>query len=356
MDEETLAWGGEQLPYHRTPEFSASIRECERMLKLACGAEPGARVMMLTASGTAAMEAALINLFAPGERVVVLNSGDFGRRFVEIAEMHDLRVTELRLAPGQPLRPEDLAACDATGCTGFVLNHHETSTGGRHDLSLVAAFCAARGLRLVVDAIGSFLADPLSAAACGIDALIVSTQKGLALPPGMSFVVLSAAAARRAREVPVRSYYFHFARYLDDIVRGQTPFTPAIGILRQLEQRLRRVLATGVDQTIAATAARAAEFSAGLDGLPLRGFAARPSNAVTALEPTDGRAPAEYVRRLAEEHGLVVCPNGGALRDRIFRVGHLGDLSAGDHQRLLRALTALARPRLSITPGILLQK
>ena len=342
MDTETCDEGGQQMVYHRTAEFSRRILRCEALLKEACGAAAADRVVMLTGSGTAAMEGAVLNLFSSGEKVLVVNGGDFGRRFAEIAALHGLAVEEAELAPGRPLTAEDLRPFESAGFTGLLVNHHETSTGTLMDLALLAGFCRAHGLLFVVDAIGSFLADPLDMAWSGIDALILSSQKALALPPGMSFVVLSARAVARVGTFAPCSYYLDFGRYLGDIRRGQTPFTPAVGILRQLERRLGAVLEAGVARQVAGVRALAQDFRAKLRGLPFRVFSASPSNAVTALEPLGGVPPAHYVSRLAEEFGLFVCPNGGALRDRIFRVGHLGRLTPADNTRLVAALRALA--------------
>jgi aspartate aminotransferase-like enzyme len=311
------------------------------MLQQACGATPDHRVMMLTGSGTAGMEAAVLNLFAPGERVLVVNSGDFGQRFVELAELHQLAVTEVKLGPGEQLTEEDLWPHDHGGFAGLLMNHHETSTGSLHDLTVVAQFCRGRKLLLVVDAISSFLADHLAVAATGIDALILSSQKALALPPGMSFVMLSPKAEQRVRSAPRRSFYFDFKSHLDNLPRGQTPFTPAVGVLGQLERRLERLLQRGVGVEIDGVRALALDVRGKIHGLPLRVFPVCPSNAVTALELSGGMAPAWLVGRLAAEFGLFVCPNGGPLGDRIFRVGHLGDLTAADNTRLVAALRSL---------------
>lgn len=343
LDEETLDAGREQMVHHRTSEHAARVLRCEEGLKAACGAESGARVLMLTASGTGAMEATLINLFDVSDKLIVVNSGECGNRFVEICRLHGFTVREVRLEPGRALREQDLAQVDAAGCAGLVLAHHETSTGSLHDLELAGRFCRGRGLILVVDAIGSFLADPVRQAACGIDALILSSQNGLALPPGMSFVVVSRLAAERARHIPCRSYYFAFARYLTEGLRGQTPFTPAVGILGQLEARLKRILARGVDRVVSETAALAADFRSRVNGMPFRMLPERPSNALTALQALDGRGPQHYVRRLAEGHRLFVSASPGALGQRVFRVGHLGDLSAEDNAQLARALAEISR-------------
>lgn len=342
LDPATREDGFQQMVYHRTPEFSRHVLRCEHLLKQACRAAADDRVMILTGSGTAAMEASVLNLFAPGDKVLVVDGGDFGHRFAEIAELHGLAVTTVRVAPGRQITAHDLAPHAGGGFAGLLINHHETSTGTLFDLGLVARFSRAHGLLLVVDAIGSFLADDVAMAEHGIDALIVSSQKALALPPGLSFVVLSRRAQERVAAVPRCSYYFDFRKHLADIVRGQTPFTPAVGIINQLERRLERLLERGVVHQIETVRARALDFRAWVRALPFALFSESPSNAVTALAPTDGNLPEDYVRRLADEHGVYVCPNGGALRDRIFRVGHLGAQSPTHHAQLQAALTDVA--------------
>ena len=185
----------------------------------------------------------------------------------------------------------------------------------------------------------------------GIDALLFSSQKALGLPPGRSFVILSERAAARARAARPRSYYLDFRRYLDDGARGQTPFTPAIGIVRQLEGRLRDILERGVDSVTDSIRALAEDFRGRLDGLPLRIFSESPSNAVTALEPLGGLAPEYFVRRL-QEHGCTVCPNGGPLGRRIFRVGHLGDLKPEDNAMLAAAMRAVVAEPVPLSAGV----
>ena len=342
MDEITRHCGSAQMVYHRTPDFSRRILNCERLLKQACVADEETRVVMVTGSGTAAMEAAVVNLFAPGENVIVVNGGDFGARFADIARLHAINVTEARVEPGCQITGSILQPLARSGFAGMLVNHHETSTGTLFDLALIARFCREHGMLLVVDAIGSFLADPVSMSEFGIDAMICSSQKALALPPGMSFVALGARAQRRVQQIPPRSYYFDFRRYLADIERGQTPFTPAVGILCQLERRLELLVANGLGRHIDNIRERAADFRGKIRDLPLRLFSNAPSNAVTALAPLDGRAPAYYVGRLAREHQIFICPNGGALKERILRVGHLGNLSRADNTRLAGAFRDLA--------------
>ncbi|MDP3178893.1 MAG: hypothetical protein Q8M76_13385, partial [Spirochaetaceae bacterium] len=125
--------------------------------------------------------------------------------------------------------------------------------------------------------------------------------------------------------------------------RGQTPFTPAVGVVLQLRERLASVSAVGAPALVARSAALARGFRDSISGLPFAIFPENPSNALTALTPTDGRSAYDIYLRLKSEYGLFVTPNGGALRDRVFRVGHMGNLSPGQLAELSRALGEVSR-------------
>lgn len=334
--------GSEQLPYFRTADFSETILRCESLLLSLLKAPAGFRVVTLTGSGTAAMEAAVINGFGAAEEILALNGGGFGERWGEICRHHRRPCHELKIEPGSAVAPRDLEPFASRHLAGFLVTHHETTTGQLHDLAPIYDFCRRHNMLLVVDAISSFLADPISLTETPADILILSSQKGMMLPPGLSFLVLSPRMIERIGRNRSPSYYLDLNRYLRDLDRGQTPFTPAIGVIRQMEAMLQRLSREGVEKRVARVARIAADFRKKIRHLPFSLFARTPSNAVTALEPKNGRPPSWYVDRLREK-SLYVCPNGGELGDRIFRVGHLGALQPKDNTRLVRAIQMVSR-------------
>lgn len=338
IPEEVRRVGSERLPYMRTAEFSALTFEVVDGLRQVVGTVGD--VLLLTASGTAAMEAAVLALFRPGDRVLVIVGGTFGRRFAEIGRIHQVSCDTLDLEPGRDLVLGEFADRVRGGSyAGVLVNAHETSTGALVDVEAMGRVLRGTSTLLVVDAIGTLCADPYRMDEWGVDATLFSTQKGLALPPGMAFVALGPRARERALSAPRRSLYLHLADYLKDGERGQTPYTVAVGLVLQLRERLRRLLAAGVEAEVAATRERAMRFRRGIEGLPVEVLPERPSNALTAVRLCTRAVTApEVVRRLAEEFGLVVAPNPEPLRERVFRVAHLGAQTDHDVESAILAL------------------
>lgn len=336
-DERIRAIGAEQVPYFRTPEFSAIMLENEkRMLKFSC-APQGARAVFLTGSGTASMEAVIMNTLTHEDRAIVVNGGSFGHRFVELLGIHDIPYTEIPLSVGQPLTEEMLEPLDGKGYTAFLVNVHETSTGVHYDMNLIGKFCRKNNLFLIVDAISSFLADTFDMTADGVDVMITGSQKALACPPGVSVIVLSPRALERVEHIDPHCMYFDLKLALKNGERGQTPFTPAVGILRQIHERLAEIEENGMEKEREKIAEGARYFREAIRDLPFEITSACMSNAVTPLHPKNANAY-DVFTELKDKYGIWVCPNGGELKDKIFRVGHIGAIDKADYDTLIAAL------------------
>lgn len=329
--------GAEQVPYFRTPEFSEIMKENENLMKKFVCAEKNARAVFITGSGTASMEAVVMNTFSEKDNVLIVNGGSFGQRFVQICQIHRVPYTEIKLRAGEVLTKEKLESYSGNGFTGFLVNVHETSTGVFYDIELISQFCKKNGLFLIVDAISSFIADPFNMEELDVDVMITGSQKALACPPGISIIVLSEKAVKRVEEMDVRSLYFDLKSALKNGERGQTPFTPAVGILRQINTRLKEIDAIGLDSEREKIKALAVDFRTKIKGLPLEIASQSLSNAVTPLHPLNVSAYDIFVC-LKDEYGIWVCPNGGDLAKKIFRVGHIGALTIEDNTKLIEAL------------------
>lgn len=337
-DEEVRKIGGEQVPYFRTPEFSAVMLENEKLMKKFAKAGENARVVFITGSGTASMEAAVMNVFDETDKVLVVNGGSFGHRFVELCQIHDVPYEEITLETGKALTKERLDAYDGKGFTGFLVNVHETSTGVHYDINMISEFCKKNGIFLVVDAISSFLADEFDMAELGVQVMITGSQKALACPPGVSVIVLSGEAVQRVESRNVKCMYLNLKSALKNGERGQTPFTPAVGTLRQINARLKEIEAAGgVESETQKIAALAQDFREKIKDLPFEIVSNSMSNAVTPLHPLNVSAYQVFTT-LKDEYGIWVCPNGGELADKFFRVGHIGALTKEDNTTLVNAL------------------
>ena len=337
MDEEIVKSAAQPVPYFRTQEFSSIILQNESLIgKFAC-IGIGYRTVFLTGSGTAAMEAAVINCFTPKDNVLVVNGGNFGQRFADICEIHGIPYIDLKLKYGEVLTEEHLKKYDNIDLSGFLINLHETSTGVLYDLELVSRFCKKKGVFLIVDAISSFLADEINVNNSGIDVLILGSQKALAVAPGISALVLSPKAIEKIQNGTIKSLYFNLKAALENGERGQTPYTPAVGILLQLNYRLKQIDTIGPEQVIAATKALAEDFRSRISKLPFSFFSSSMSNAATALV-TNKISAYKIFEILKNDYGIWVCPNGGELKERVFRVGHMGALSIKDNHILVEAL------------------
>jgi len=343
MYPEVLKVGGEQLPYFRTEDFSRIVLACDESLRRLADAPEGSRSVFLTCSGSGAMEAAVINLIDQNDRVLIINGGSFGERFCEICSDHGIPFDSLDVVPGRDFDPDRLASLDLRPYRALLVNAHETSTGALYDVGAIGGICSKAGLLFVVDGISSFLCDELHMDRMHIDLLITSSQKALGLAPGLSTVILSPRALEDLEARTPRTHYLSLKRHLSDMLRGQTPFTPAVGVILQMHARLQSLGAEGAGASVERCGALARHFRQAISALPFLPFAERPSNALTALSPADGRSAFDAFLELKDRFGLVVTPNGGPLRDRVFRVGHMGNLHEADLDRLIIALRSISK-------------
>ena len=331
------AIGAEQVPYFRTSEFSDVMFENERLIKKFAKASDDSKVVFLTSSGSGAMETAIMNTLTPNDKALVVNGGSFGHRFVELLELHHVPYTEIKLEHGKALKAEHLAPYEGQGYTAFLVNKHETSTGVHYDINLISNFCKRNNLFLIVDCISTFLADPFDMKELGADIMITGSQKALACPPGISVMVLSPNAISRVSSTKCVCQYFDLQIALKNMERGQTPWTPAVGILRQINARLKEIDANGgVEGEIARIGALATYFRDKIKGLPFEIVSESLSNAVTPLHPTTASAYDIFLK-IKDEYGMWVCPNGGDMKDIVFRVGHIGALTTDDYDKLIAA-------------------
>lgn len=339
-DERILSIGAQQVPYMRTAEFSELMLENEKMVLELTKAPENSKCVFITGSGTASMEAVVMSVLRTDDKVLVVNGGSFGQRFVNLCKLHEIPFEEIKLPAGTPLTEEDLKPYENSGLTAFLINIHETSTGVLYDMEMVSSFCKRNNLLFIADSISSFLCDPFDMEKLGVDVMITGSQKALACPPGVSLIVLDEKAVKRVYENPVKCMYLDLKVALENQKRGQTPCTPAVQILIQIHERLRLIQEEGgIEAEIRHISALAEDFRKKIQDLPLKTASPAMSNACTPVTPlTPGVSAYDIFLTLKDEYDITVCPNGGDLRDRIFRVGHMGHLTTEDNDKLVSAL------------------
>ena len=341
--EEVRAIGAEQVPYFRTAEFSATMLENEKYMLEYAKAPEGSKAVFMTCSSTGSMEAVVMNCFSKEDKVLVINGGNFGHRFVELCEIHEIPYVALELKYGKKLTKERLYEYDGQGFTGLLVNVDETSTAVLYDTMMIGEFCKKNNMFFVCDCVSSFLADPYNMAECGADVMITGSQKVLACSPGISIIVLAPRGVKRVQTSKVRTMYFDLKDALKNQERGQTPFTPAVGILLQINERLKEIQRNGgADVEVARVAAQAADFRERIKDMPFELVSESPANGVTSVHPTTANAYDIFLK-LKDEYGIWICPNGGDMKDTIFRVGHIGALTHEDNATLVDAFKDLQK-------------
>ena len=335
--------GADQVPYFRTTEFSRLMLENERLIKKFAHTTDDSRVVFMTCSGSGGMESAIMNCLTKDDKALVINGGSFGKRFVELLTLHEIPFTEIILEHGKALKPEHLAQYEGKNYTAFLLQKHETSTGVHFDMNLVSEFCKRNNCFLIVDAISTFLADSFDMASLDAGVMITGSQKALACPPGVAVMILAPSALKRIEKTKCCCQYLDLKLALKNQERGQTPWTPAVGVLRQINVRLKEIDAAGGEKKEIERTARLAQYFRNklkVYNLPFEIISESLSNALTPLHPTTQSAY-EIFLKIKDEYGMWICPNGGDMKDRIFRVGHIGCLTEADYDKLINAFVDL---------------
>lgn len=350
MDEETKKITAQNIPYFRTEEFSALMKENEALLCKFFDAPEKSRVIFMTGSGTASMEGGVMNFFDSSDKVLVVNGGSFGARLVELCQIHEIPFTEIKLEFGKSLKKSDLAEFENQGYTGFLVQLCETSSGVLYDMQMIGDFCQRNNIFLFVDAVSGFMADEFSMKKMHVNAAITGSQKALALPPSMSFTVMDTRAIERAQKINVKNLYFNYPLYLKNGERGQTPFTPAVATLIALNEKLNRIEKTGGIKNQNKIAKDRAEYFRGkIKNLPFEMFVdgKNASNCVTALRPKNPEVDAHHIFEIIkDEYKIWICPNGGEYSAKVFRVGHIGAIKNEEIDKLICAFEDLQKRNL----------
>ena len=327
---------------HRGPEFAQMQAEIVEALKVFLQTQND--VLLLTASGTGGLEAAVVNTLSPGDKVLSVSIGYFGERFRTIAQIYVADIVKLDIPQGQAADVNQVA--DALRAhpevKAVLVTHNETSTGVTNPLRELAQVIKAEGKLLLVDAISSAGCVPLATDAWGVDVLVTGSQKGWMAPPGLAFVSLSRAAWAANETATMPRFYFDLKRHKKAMTEGSTPWTPAVSVFYALQEGMRLLMAEGRENVLARHQRVADLTREGLKAMGLRLFADPQfaSNTVTSVYPPAGLNADDFRRQVKKAHNVVLAGAQGDLAGKVFRVGHLGYVHEADIAATLDAIRA----------------
>ncbi len=345
---------GRPMVNHRGREFAALIQRVTERLKEFYLTNQD--VMILSASGTGGMEAAVTSTLSPDDKVLAVSIGAFGDRFAAIADTYGAQVTALSYEWGQAVDPEDVrkALADDPDITAVLVTHNETSSGVTNPLEEIAKVVREADRLLLVDAVSSLGAIALDMDGWGLDVVVTGSQKGWMVPPGLAFVSLSERAWKANESARMPRFYLDLARHRDFSRKGQTPWTPAMSVFFGLDVALERMAVEGLESIHTRHARIGRMVREGVKALGLELLAADEryaSDTVTAARCPEGVEVAALRRMLEDEYGVIVAGGQGKLAGKIFRIGHLGLVSEDDIRHALDGL-AEALPRVGYSTPV----
>src|SRR4051794_37497923 len=322
--------GGRQMINHRGPEFAAMLARILDGMKPFFGTTSD--VAMLTCAGSGGLEAAVVNTLSPGDRVLGVSIGSFGDRFAKIASIYGADVTKIDVEWGQAADPRAVAGALRAnpGYRAVLLTHNETSTGVMNPIADLAAAVreASPETLILVDSVSGLGAVPFEMDAWGVDVVVTGSQKAWMAAPGLAMIAASQRGWVATETARMPRFYLDLRTHRASAASGETPFTPAISVVYQVDEGIRLMQAEGKDGIFARHEACAAASRAGLRAL---GFELLADDAVASKTVTAAKLPEGHdwkpFNAAIKAHGVILAGGQGKFAGKIFRLGHLGSVT-----------------------------
>ena len=340
--------------HHRTPEFRALFLKVLAQLKVFVGTKND--VLLLSCSGTGAMEASVSNLTSPGDKVLVLTAGKFGERWVGLAKAFGCEPDVVTAPYGETFDLDAVKAALKPEHRAVYLQATETSTAVRHDVEAIAKLVKETDALLVVDGITGLGTTHFDVDGWGIDVLIGGSQKAVMIPPGLAYLSVSEKAWAAMEKSKNPRYYFDLRKERKNATKGESAYTPAVALIAGLGAALDYIagqaggdLEKGRIALIDNAQVNAAATRAGLVALGFTLFApSAPAAAATAVAVPEGMDSGAVVKALKSRFALVTANGQGEMQGKIFRVAHLGFFDYLDTVALLGAMEHIAKDTLGL--------
>jgi aspartate aminotransferase-like enzyme len=326
--------------HHREPQFLDTLAEVRAGLKYLF--QTSGEVILLSASGTGAMEAAVANLFSTGDRALVISGGKFGERWAEICRTYGVEAVSLEVPWGEAVKPSDVADALARDASirGVCVQACETSTGAAHDVRALGEIVKAHShVVLIVDAVSALGAVDVRTDEWGLDAVVAGSQKAMMLPPGLAFVAMSDKAWQRAAQTNLPRYYFDLPKIRSELQQDDHPYTLPTSLVVALREALRAIRAEGLDHIFRRHRQLAEATRAGIRALGLALLAEKsPSDALTVVRVPEGIDGARIPKLFQELCHTTIVGGQDRLRGKVFRLAHMGYVDVFDVVTMLSAV------------------
>ncbi|MEA3368422.1 MAG: alanine--glyoxylate aminotransferase family protein [Planctomycetota bacterium] len=344
VPEETLLELARPMFHHRTAEYRAMLEQLTGDLRYILQTEQ--EVYTITGSGSAAMEAAVGNLVARGEKMIAVRGGKFGERWSEIGKAFGADVVDLDIEWGTAVTAGQIAEALRANpdAVAVCIQHCETSTGTACDVQAIADAVGQADACLVVDGITGVGALPFHMDEWGVDVTVTGSQKALMLPAGLAFIACSDKAWTKIDATDAPAYYVDLKAYRKSLAKWDNPWTPANAMVRAALKSIGRIRSEGLETVWAETRRRAEATRAAARALGMDLLSTSPSDSVTALVVPEGVDGAALPKTMAEEFGTRIAGGQAHLKGKIIRFSHMGYVDAFDVLASVGALEmALAR-------------
>jgi aspartate aminotransferase-like enzyme len=330
----------EGLPilHHRTKEFGVYFTEVIEGLKYVFQTKND--VLLITCSGTGAMESAVANLMSAGDTAIVASSGAFGERWGKILERYGVLVVFVREPEGQAIPPAKIeeALKKNPQAKAVFATHTETSTGVVNDIREIGRIVSATPAVLVLDAISGLGGQELRTDDWKVDVAVSGSQKGLMTAPGLAMVSVSQKAWPLIDASKSPRFYFDYRTMRKSIPNKETPYTPAVTLVVSMAEALRQIKAEGLENIWARHAWLANATREGIKAMGLTIFAQTPCSVLTSINVPSGVDGKKLVNRMREEYGVSIAGGQVDLEGKIIRLAHMGYMDRFD---VIVGLTAL---------------
>jgi len=319
--------------HHRTSEFGAVYKNVAQSLKYVFQTKN--EVYMIAASGTGSMEAAVVNLLSPDDEIIVASCGNFGDRWIKIAQMYGVKVISVSVKLGKAIKPIEVEKVlkKNSKIRAVYTTFTETSTGVVNDIKTIGEIVSKTGAVLVVDSISGLVGQEFRMDDWKVDVVVSGSQKGFMIAPGLSFIAFSDKAWELVKVSKIPKFYFDIKKYKKSYTTNETPFTPPVTLIVALEESLKIITEIGLENIWSKSRLLARATRAVMKSLGLELFAEIPCDVVTsALVPIE--IGGKIIKTLKEEFGVFIAGGQGDLKGKIIRFAHMGyigkiDLLAG---------------------------